>query len=202
MTIKKIEDMNHYELLSLERTAMPEDIEQAYLLGIAAYQPDSLASYGLVPEEERKLILKRLEEAYQTLRDGEKRTAYDAEVFGDEPAYEPKAHFRKSTGRVEIGDAQETKGFLKKLKKCFFSLKPSDGAGRIKSQVFYRGEYLKGVRQNRGLSLEDISMAIKISVSELKALEEEDSIRLPKGKNIPHLLKLYARFLGLNSSEQ
>ncbi len=133
MTIKKIEEMDYYELLNLERNASQEEIERAYLLGIAAYRPDSLASYGLVPGEDRGLILTKIEEAYQTLRYEDKRKEYNEVLSKEQPAYVPRARFRKSVQRLEIGCAHEKKGLWKRLKKVLFSQKLKEIEGRRKT---------------------------------------------------------------------
>jgi len=200
MTIKKIEEMDYYELLNLERNASQEEIERAYLLGIAAYRPDSLASYGLVPGEDRGLILTKIEEAYQTLRYEDKRKEYNEVLSKEQPAYEPRARFRKSVQRLEIDCAHEKKGLWKRLKKVLFPQKQK----KIDpiEPTLCRGEYLKGVRENRGLSLEAVAQATRLSIPLLKALEEESYDSLPQGTDVPSLINQYARALGLNPREE
>ncbi len=195
MAIKKIEEMDYYELLNLERNASQEEIERAYLLGIAAHRPDSLASYGLVPGEDRGLILKKIEEAYQTLRFEDKRKEYDEVLSREQPAYEPKARFRKSVQKLEIGCAHEKRGLWKRLKKLLFSRKQKET--NADQPILYRGENLKGVRENRGLSLEAVAQATRLSIPLLKALEEETYDALPEGTDVPSLIDNYARALGL-----
>jgi curved DNA-binding protein CbpA len=211
MTIKKIEEMDCYELLNLERNASQEEIERAYLLGIAAYRPDSLASYGLVPGEDRGLILTKIEEAYQTLRYEDKRKEYNEVLSKEQPAYVPRARFRKSVQRLEIGCAHEKKGLWKRLKKVLFSQKLKEIEGRRKTAeeppdpdqpTLYRGEYLKGVRENRGLSLEAVAQATRLSIPLLKALEEESYDSLPERTDVLSLINQYARALGLNPREE
>ncbi len=206
MTIKKIEEMNFYELLNLERNAPPEEIERAYLLGIAAYHPGSLATYGLFAGDERRLILERLEQAYQTLRDTDRRKKYDAELSQKEPAYEPKAHFRKSVEKLEIGSAREKRGPWTRLRNLFRSRKgrgqnlpgvPANG----NETALYKGEYLRGVRENRGLSLETVALATRLSVETLKALEDETYGSLLSREDVPSLICQYAQALGLNPPE-
>ncbi len=211
MNIKKIDQMNFYELLNLERNASPEEIERAYLLGIAAYHPGSLASYGLFSGEERRVILRKLEEAYQTLRDKERKKEYDVALSQKEPVYEPRAQFRKSVQRLEIGSAREKKNPWTRLKGL---LRRRKGTGRRGARgsngapagggepALYKGEYLKGIRQNRGLSLEAVALATRLSVATLKALEEETYEPNSPGEGAASLLCQYAQALGLNPPEK
>src|SRR5215468_3230994 len=60
---------------------------------------------------------------------------------------------------------------------------------------------LKQAREARKLSLEDVSLATKIGVRFLKALEEEDFAKLPGGVFNKSFTRAYARELGLNEEE-
>jgi DnaJ-class molecular chaperone len=117
--IKRVEDWNYYELLSVERTASQDEIWEAYQAALATYQPGSLAVYSLVTEEERTLILERIQEAFQVLRDPKTRKDYDLALLRHAPYYAPKAKFRKSVGKLEIEDAPAAKGRWARIKRLF-----------------------------------------------------------------------------------
>lgn len=121
--IKKIEDWNYYELLSVERTASQDEIWEAYQAALATYQPGSLAVYSLVTDEERVLILERIQEAFQTLRDPKTRKAYDLALLRRAPYYAPKATFRKSVGKMEIEEAPVKKSRWAWIKRVFMRRK-------------------------------------------------------------------------------
>jgi DnaJ-class molecular chaperone len=122
--IKRIEDWNCYELLNVERTASKEEIWEGYQRALATYHTDSLATYSLVTEEERRQIMERIQEAYQTLRDPEKKKAYDLSLLKHSFYYSPKAPFRKSVGKVEIEEAAHKPGFWEKVRHLFSRRKP------------------------------------------------------------------------------
>jgi DnaJ-class molecular chaperone len=117
--IKRIEDWNYYELLNVERTASREEIWEAYQRALSTYNPDSLATYSLVSEEERALIMERIQEAYRTLRDPARKNLYDLALLKHSPYVPPKAPFRKSVGKVEIEEAARPSGFRAKLRRLF-----------------------------------------------------------------------------------
>ncbi len=123
--IKKIEDWNYYELLDVERTASPEEIWQAYQAALSAYHPGSLASYGLVTDEESDQVMSRIQEAYQTLRDPAMRNAYDLALLQHAPYVPPKAPFRKSVGKVEIEEAPPRRTLKEKILRIFSRRKRS-----------------------------------------------------------------------------
>lgn len=121
--LKKIEDWNYYELLSVERTASPDEIWEAYQTALATYKDGSLALYGLVSEAERGAVLERVQEAFQTLRDPDKRKEYDMALLRHAPYFPPKAPFRRSAGRLEIEEAPPKKSLWARLKRLLTQAK-------------------------------------------------------------------------------
>ncbi len=117
--LKKIEDWNYYELLSVERTASQDEIWEGYQAALATYRDGSLALYGLVSEAEREAILGRVQEAFQTLRDPDKRKEYDLALLRRAPYFPPQAAFRKSVGKLEIEEAPARKTLWARIKRLF-----------------------------------------------------------------------------------
>jgi DnaJ-class molecular chaperone len=123
MKIKNVKDMDYYELLNISRTASVQEVERAYHLCKATYQEDSIAHYSLVSGEERKAILDRIEKAYQTLSDLNKRKLYDLKMFESKEDYKEKAFFRRSTEKLVIEDTSDKVSFWRKLKYILLSPK-------------------------------------------------------------------------------
>jgi curved DNA-binding protein CbpA len=117
--LKRIEDWNYYELLSVERTASQDEIWEGYQSALATYRGGSLALYGLVSETERDAILGRIQEAFQTLRDPDKRKEYDLALLRRAPYFPPQAAFRKSVGKLEIEEAPARKTLWDRIKRLF-----------------------------------------------------------------------------------
>lgn len=63
------------------------------------------------------------------------------------------------------------------------------------------GRYLAQQRELRGLSLQSVADATKLSVGTLKALEGEDFSRLPERVFVVGIVKAYARCVGLSVEE-
>jgi len=121
MSFKRIEELDHYEILNLARDASPEDISAATRAALSAYQPDSLASYGLVSEEERRMMLERIENAHRILMDTETRRSYDEKTLPAGYAAPPRALFRKTVTRLEIQDGEERVGIFGRIRNLFRS---------------------------------------------------------------------------------
>ena len=60
------------------------------------------------------------------------------------------------------------------------------------------GDYLRREREMRGVSLEEISAATRISIRFLQAIENEELAKLPGGIFTRSFVRTYARYLGLD----
>lgn len=78
--MRNFEELNFYEILEISIDASPFKIKKAYQNALEVYGKDSLLTYSLFSEEDRLDILKRIEEAYNTLIDKLKRTKYDVSL--------------------------------------------------------------------------------------------------------------------------
>ena len=63
------------------------------------------------------------------------------------------------------------------------------------------GEYLRGIREARGLELDEASRVTKIGKNYLAAMEEGQFDKLPNAAYIKGFLRLYAGFLSLSGDE-
>ncbi|GAA5125632.1 RodZ domain-containing protein [Alloalcanivorax gelatiniphagus] len=63
------------------------------------------------------------------------------------------------------------------------------------------GERLRRAREEQGLSQEEVSKQLRLSLSYLKALEDDDYSRLPEPTFIKGYLRNYARLMGLPTEE-
>lgn len=123
MRLKKIEEMNHYEVLNIKRSASQQEIERAFIVAKAAYQKKSLAHYNLVSEGDREEMMSRVERAYLILSNPKKRKKYDLSTLNYKNENKEPSLYRQSTQRLVIEDG-ESKGFWERLKKrLFFSRK-------------------------------------------------------------------------------
>ena len=78
--MKKLDELNYYEILRIPSGASTEAIEQAYGEALSIYGEDALATYCLFSESDRENILERIEKAYLTLSSEDKRAAYNDEL--------------------------------------------------------------------------------------------------------------------------
>ena len=63
------------------------------------------------------------------------------------------------------------------------------------------GEYLKRERELRGMAVADLSATLKLSVTTIKAIEEDDYAKLPHSSYVKGFIRAYARQVGLDEHD-
>ncbi len=182
MSLKGIKDQTYYEVLEVNPTATPKEIQRAYEQAKETFDVDSLAIYSLFSEEEAKEIQGAIEEAYRILMDEESRRNYDQSQF-------------QRVGRLPTEEPAETPEVLED-KKAYLSF---TGLSVNSEGEVYRGRTLKRVRERMGVDPETISKETKIPMKMLGWLEEEAFEKLPPLVYLKGFLKNYAQSLGLDA---
>jgi DnaJ-class molecular chaperone len=89
--MRNFEELNFYEILEISMDASPFKIKRAYKNALEVYNKESLLTYALFSDQERVDIIRRIEDAYNTLSDKTKRAAYDASLSGKSMGIEHSA---------------------------------------------------------------------------------------------------------------
>jgi curved DNA-binding protein CbpA len=195
--MRVLADQNLYQVLEVPRDATLQEIEKAYRICRATYEPNSIAAYSIFSDEECSDILKRIEEAYTVLSDARLRREYDARLRREyearprgEGTAEPAAP-RPATARPDGRQAPRTPRVRSEVELDLEEpYEPEDGV--------YDGTALRRYRLSRGVELEEIASATKIRESCLERLEANCYHELPAAVYVRGFLKEYARFLRLD----
>lgn len=78
--MRDFREQNFYELLDVHPQASQQELDRAYQRARRIFNPDSVATYALFQPDELNLLRRRIEEAFRTLSDPERRAAYDQEL--------------------------------------------------------------------------------------------------------------------------
>jgi len=193
--MRKFEELNHYDIFEIPINASAFEIRHAYKEALSIYGDDSPISYSFFTEEESKEILYRVEEAFSTLIDQEKRELYN-KILVREKKIDPSSITKK---RQQVptplfssktpGGAAISKTIIKKRIKDK-DLKKAEEA--ILSKDMISGDDLKQLRKTFGVTIEDLFEVTRISVSILKAIENDDFGTLPPAVYLKNFLKAYA----------
>ena len=76
-----------YQLLGITPEATDQEIEEAFKKAKSVYNPDSLSTYSLYSLKEKENILNNIKEAYETLKDPERRKEYQNKEVQSKPSY-------------------------------------------------------------------------------------------------------------------
>lgn len=177
--MKPFSDQTHYELLELTPDASADQVERAYRVARSTYAPDSLATYSIYDDRDLVVIQERIELAYKVLSDDGQRRAYDEQLNAG-PRVELALSFANDDEQSLEG-APELRGFEE----------PEDGA--------WTGARLRRLRMARGVELERLASATKVSASYLTALEDERFDALPATVYVRGFLTAYARAIGVDA---
>jgi DnaJ-class molecular chaperone len=173
--MKRIEDLNFYEILDTNTNATYKEIREAYQSSLQKYGPDSIACYGLLSEEERVRMLEKIEEAYKTLSDQTKREDYDLNVL----------HLKKEEREISRDTDREAEAIQKKLQEV----------------ETINGGFLKTLREAQDITLDEISKKTKIRICYLQAIENDDYKVFTAEIFLRGFLKSYIQCLGLKPDE-
>ncbi len=179
-------------------------MRQAYKNILAIYEENSLATYALFAEDERKTILSKIEEAFSTLIDDEKRNAYDKSLLdvGEIPKNLLTAkQTQKAIPLFQVNTATTEDNNLARIRKKI----KEKGTGKLASVILNRdsisGQDLKNLRESLGIELEEVFEATKISPTALEAIERDDITNLPPKVYLKSFLKSYAEVLQLDAKQ-
>ncbi len=202
--IKKFEDFNYYELLRISYNASSFEVRQAYKHMLAIYEENSLATYSLFTEDERKLILSKIEDAFMTLIDDKKRKAYDNNLVNAGEAPDNILMVREKKKAIPIyqtSKARANNDSLARIKKKIREKETKDLAATMLKGDQISGNDLRSLRESLGIALEEIFQATKISPTALAAIETDDVAHLPPKIYLISFLKSYAEALQLDPKQ-
>jgi flagellar biosynthesis protein FlhG len=196
---KRTEAQNLYEVLEIDPGASDEEIRRAYKRAREMYEPHSMVVCGLFTPERLAVVQQRIEEAYDTLLDPEKRKGHDIKLFPEgipprpTPAHgiQPAAHSRDSGPTSVVERRDETPAPVK--------IKTDEPP--ISADTEFTGELLRKLRESRGVDLLEISQRTKVGIGHLKSIEEERWAAMPATVYLRGFLVEYARFMRLDVTQ-
>jgi hypothetical protein len=215
--IKKIEDLNYYELLEISPQATPQEIHKAYERIRRVYEPNSMALYSLFSPEETAAITQRIEEAYRTLEYEDNRKRYDEMLkereelpdlppLPSEPLYSP--HSVQPTLSLPFEDrplAAQQPPVMQPVMQPVPQPAPQPAPPKFAHEPLthvsqfiaeFTGSAIRMLREQNNLTVRHIADRTKVGARYIEHIEEEDYAKLPARAYIRGFLMLYAKALG------
>jgi curved DNA-binding protein CbpA len=210
--LKKIDDMNYYELLEVSYRATAQEIHKAYERVRKIYDPNSIALYSLFSPEETEKIRQRVEDAYRTLIYDENRRDYDrtlrnipdiVEPPQPELRYQPRPYSAPSRTTPRMAEPAVSAAEPRPIEPP--QQVPAPPPVPVTAQAVpaditeFSGPVLKMMREQRGLTARNVADITKLSVRYVEGIEEEAYKKLPARPYLRGFLVLYARAIGYES---
>jgi curved DNA-binding protein CbpA len=209
--LKKIEDMNYYELLEVSYRATAQEIHKAYERVRKIYDPNSIALYSLFSPDETEKIRQRVEDAYRTLIYDENRRDYDRTLrdIPDLPEapqpelryqprpYAPRSHTPRMAEPLPHAPASEPRAAEPQPSPPPAPPAIPDKLQSVPADITgLTGSVLKMMREQRGLTARNVADITKLSGRYIEGIEEENFKKLPARPYIRGFLVLYAKAIG------
>ena len=200
--MREFEKLNYYEVLEIPLNASSLEVRQAYEEAFSMYSEDSLVTYSLFVENEREEILRRIQEAFATLIDREKRAEYDRYLvdIGDaddmtgikgDDSYEPSSGFQTNLTTAQTHLSQ-------RIAKKTREKDVVDLLDAVLSKEMISGDDLRQIRRSFGIELEEIYQVTKVSLPVLQSIEGNQFANLPPEIYLRGFLKSYAETLQID----
>jgi len=199
--IKKIEDLNYYELLEINTDASSQDIHRAYERIRKTYEPNSIALYSLFSAEETSSINQRIEDAYRTLVYEEPRKRYDALLRQSHerpvPVALPPAEKRYQAQPLQPSLPLETDNrYLKSAEPAPAVVMTTTPLPLPSTITEFTGSVLKILREQRNITARTIADMTKLGMRYVEFIEAENFSKLPARPYLRGFMVLYAKALG------
>jgi curved DNA-binding protein CbpA len=208
--LKKIEDMNYYELLEVSPRATAQEIHKAYERIRKIYDPNSIALYSLFSPDETEKIRQRIEEAYRTLIYDENRREYDLNLTdylapAEQPKREPHPQPAPSPAPVyqrrEMPAPPSAPAPAPARERRDAPPAPAAPAVPAVPEAVpphigeCTGLVLRMLREQRRLSVQNVADITKLSTRYIEGIESEAFSKLPARPYLRGFLGLYAKAL-------
>lgn len=199
--MKRLKDLNFYELLEVAFDASPFEVHQAYKEMVQLYHDDSLASYSFFSKEEREEILAKLDEAYSTLMDEKRRSLYDQSLI-ELGILDKATQYQRDRTKLSLMHDVKRPAANTALR-IRDRLKPIASSNPVIQEILANdvlsGKDLKKIRDELGVSLEEIAEMVKVRIVYLHAIEDDQFEKTPSRIFLKGFLRAYAQCMGLDA---
>ncbi len=191
--MRGIDELSHYDLLEIPRTATMTEIERAYRLSQQIYAEGSLAIYSVFESSDAAEVRDRLDEAYRVLSDTELRVAYDESQPEPDQATVSSPHEEapEEESQSELPAGEIASSSFEEAVEEYETFEDDAGGD-------FDGLRLRRTRLFRGYEIDDISDVTKVSGAHLRNIEAENFVDLPADVYVRGFVTAYATTIGLD----
>jgi curved DNA-binding protein CbpA len=183
---------NYYEVLELPTNAAQHEVTTAYDRAKRTYSGENPAIYTVFTDSEARELLSLIEEAYSVLGNKTLRSIYDQRLLSNQFSLDDLSY-----SSILGASKQYYPEPKPEMRKPVYQKNP-EFEKEIQNQVSWNGEFIKRVREYKGLSIERISEKTKINPYYITSIEKMDVSGLPASVFVRGYVSQIAKELGLN----
>jgi len=183
---------NYYEILELPTNAGQHEVTTAYDRAKRTYSGENPAIYTVFSDSEARELLGLIEEAYSILGNKTLRSIYDQRLLSSQFSIDDLSY------SSILGASKQYYPEHKPEQKRPQYQKNSDFEKEILSRTTWDGEFLKRVREYKGLSIERVSEKTKINPYYIASIEKMEPSSLPASVFVRGYVSQIAKEMGLN----
>ncbi len=189
---------NYYEILELPANSPQHEVTAAYERARNTYSGENPAIYTIFSEHEAREFLVLIEEAYQVLGNKILRNIYDQRLLSgmaslNDLTYASIVEASKKVTPVEVKPTEKKPAAAYTKDEAF--------EAEIKAQENWTGEFIKKVREYKGITVERMSEITKINAWYVKAIEKTEPDNLPAVVFVRGYVVQIARALGVDDKK-
>jgi len=156
------------------------------------YGVDSMVICGLYGRDRQAALQARMDEAYETLMDRDRRKAYDVSLF---PEGQPPSRRIDKSGPIDVSPLRLPTDPSPASAPERPPLPPEPVIG---PETEITGALLRQLRESRGIDLATISQKTKVAIAHLRAIEDERFPAMPAPVYVRGFLIEYAKLLRID----
>jgi curved DNA-binding protein CbpA len=210
------EETNYYEVLEVAMTASQADIHNAFQRAKSTYSQDNPALYGMFSQEEARDLMRIINEAYSVLGNQSLRKTYDDRLLRVKQTHtgtqqQALPDFTPPTAAAPVNTKSNVEFAVRPRETQKSDLPPGMARttfgnhykideileSELSSRTEFDGAILQKVRVYKGINLEKMSEATRISRTYLTAVETNNYKNLPAAVYVRGFVVQIARILGL-----
>lgn len=190
----EVSKYNYYDILEISQQCPQHEVTTAYERAKTTYSGENPAIYTIFSEHEARELLKLVEEAYAVLGNKTLRAIYDEKLSQKNVNLADLSYENlKALSKVSVPEAPKKISSEPVQKE-----KDPNFESEYLALTAWDGQWIKKVREYKGLSVGYMSEVTKISSFYITAVEEEQIENLPAPVFVRGYVVQIAKVLGLN----
>lgn len=189
---------NYYEILEIGPNAPQHEVTTSYERARSTYSSDNPALYTIFSEVEAREWMTLIEEAYSVLGNKTLRALYDERLLTNGAVNREELSYQSLMHASKLNYPEPAKKQV--AAKPTYSV-DADIENQIKARDSWDGDFIRKVREYKGITQDRMSEITKITSYYINAVEGDDPSNLPAPVFVRGYVVQIAKTLGLDDKK-